>query len=157
MPARADIADDLFDRPIQARGGLVGQPTQAVRDDAHMAAWRLQAHQLGDGQALWCLTDHEVVTHVSRLRRAAGASSDGGRAAGLTLYRVAPMAPPAAAAPPPAPARAAGARPGAAASPPPLAATPGALSPELDAPALAQALTVAAAQGTPFVEECERA
>jgi hypothetical protein len=119
-------------------------------DDAALAALRLRALELADGNDWSRYEDHEVVAQLA----AAQTQGRGGASpapAGVRLFRLAP-APEAAAPSPPAPAPS----PRAAAAAVPLAAeTTFGLG--LDVAAMVAVLRQAAQDGTPFCEECARA
>ena len=124
----------------------------AAGDDAEMAALRVSALTLADGQDWSRYGDHEVIAQMAaaltQARWITGAPTK------ATLYRLAPvLAPQAAPAPAPAPAPSPRAAPAAASS----TAAETTFSAALDPTAMVAALRQAAQSGVPFCEECARA
>ena len=115
-------------------------------DDQDIAALRRRAQQAGLGVDWSQADDHAVVDFVAWATPSESAE-------GPTLQRLSPKI--TVAAPAPARSGASSPRQAAAASPPP-AASPSTPGPQVDAVAMAQTLRVAARNGTPFCEECER-
>ena len=132
---------------------LVPMPVAAAAgDDVAMAALRVNALALADGNDWSRCDDHEVVLHVAVAQAQGRLATHAPPAA--QLYRLAPvLAPGAAPASAPAPAPSPRATAAAASS---FTATETTFSAALDTAAMVAVLLQAAQDGVPFCEECAR-
>ena len=125
----------------------------AAGDDAAMAALRVSALALADGNDWARCDDHEVIVQLAAAQAQGRLATHAPPAA--RLYRLAPVpAPGAAPAPAPAPASSPRAAPASASS---SAAAETTFSAALDTAAMVAVLQQAAQDGVPFCEECARA